>query len=138
MMLKRLRKRFLEAPQFFKFFFIGGAAAASDLAILYVLTEFFHLHYLLSAVVGFVVVTSAAFFAHKEITFRCARKDRMRQYSLFFLVNLAGLGLYSALLWIGVERLGLYYMAVAVVAKFLVFVWNFLANKFLTFKPHAV
>lgn len=60
----------------------------ADLVILYVLTEFAGLHYLESVVIGFVAVTSAAFYVHKKFTFQCARSDKFRQYASFVAINL--------------------------------------------------
>lgn len=104
-----------------------------------VLTEKFHVYYLHSVVIGFVLVTTAAFFVHKRVTFRCPRSDRFRQYSIFVTLNVIGLSAYSGLMWAGVERLRFHYLAVAFVSKFVIFVWNYLANKYVTFRPnHAI
>lgn len=86
--IKRFYRFLSKLPQFFKFFLIGGSAAVADLAILYVLTEFAGLHYLESVVIGFVVVTSAAFYVHKRFTFQCSRSDQFRQYASFVAINL--------------------------------------------------
>ena len=135
-MLHSIYKKIKKAPQFLKFFFIGGFFALLDLIILYILTDLFGFFYLYSAVLGFIIVTSFAFIVHKKFTFQCKREDRLRQYIFFFLVNLVGLALYSALLYIGVEYLEIFYLFVAVGAKLIVFVWNFLANKYITFRTH--
>lgn len=125
-----------KAPQFLKFFFIWGFFACMDLAILYVLTDIFWLYYLYSAVVGFIIVTSIAFIVHKKFTFQCKREDQLRQYASFFLINLIGLAIYSEVLYIGVEYFKIFYLFVAVGDKILVFIWNFLANKYITFRTH--
>ncbi len=133
-----LYKKIKNAPQFLKFFFIGGFFAFLDLVILYILTDILGLFYLYSAVIGFVIVTSIAFVVHKKFTFQCKREDKIIQYISFFLVNLTWLAIYSAILYGGVEYLHLFYLMVAVFGKFLVFVWNFLANKYITFRIHHV
>lgn len=135
-MVIKIYKKIRKLPQFLKFFFIGGFFALLDLIILYVLTDLFGFFYLYSAVLGFIVVTSFAFIVHKKFTFQCKREDRLRQYIFFFLVNLVGLSLYSAILYVGVEYLEVFYLSVAVFDKLLVFVWNFLANKYITFRTH--
>ncbi|EKD29987.1 MAG: GtrA family protein [uncultured bacterium (gcode 4)] len=133
-MHKKIYQRAKKAPQFLKFFFIGGFFAFSDLVILYVLTDIFGWFYLYSALFGFILITSLAFIVHKTFTFQCKREDRLRQYIFFFLVNTLGLGIYSWILYAGVEYLGIFYLYVAVIDKFIVFIWNFLANKFITFR----
>lgn len=98
-MLHPIYKKAKNAPEFLKFFFIGGFFAFLDLVILYILTDMLGWFYLYSAMVGFVIVTSIAFIVHKKFTFQCQREDRMRQYVFFFLVNLVGLGIYSCFLY---------------------------------------
>ncbi len=136
-MLDGIYKKIKKAPQFLKFFFIGGFFAFLDLVILYIFTDIFGWFYLYSTVFWFIIVTSIAFFIHKRFTFQCKREDRLRQYTLFFLVNIVGLGVYSWILYVWVEYLGIFYLYVAIVDKFLVFIWNFLANKYITFRIHS-
>lgn len=133
-MLDGIYKKIKKAPQFLKFFFIGSFFAFLDLVILYILTNIFGWFYLYSAVFGFIFVTSIAFFIHKKFTFQCKREDRLRQYIFFFLVNIIGLGIYSGILYIWVEYLGFFYLHVAILDKFLIFIWNFFANKYITFR----
>lgn len=127
-------KRIRKIPQLVRFFFIGGFFALADLVILYIMTDVFGWFYLVSAVFGFIIVTSIAFFVHKHITFQCKREDRLRQYVFFFVVNIIGLALYSGILLVGVEVFGWFYLAVAIAAKFIVFIWNYYANKHITFR----
>lgn len=94
-MLKEIHQKIKKAPQFLKFFFIGGFFAFSDLVLLYILTDIFGWFYLYSAVFGFILITSLAFFVHKKFTFQCKRQDRSRQYTFYFMINAIGLAIYS-------------------------------------------
>lgn len=120
-----------------KFILIWWISALTDLLFLYILTDIFWLHYLLSACISFNIVLLCAFFVHKKYTFSCDRTDVGRQYLSFFLINIITFGVYSALLFWWVEYLWFHYLVTAVLAKIFVFLCNFTANKYITFKKYV-
>lgn len=75
--------------QAIKFVIIGGLSALLDLGLLYLFTDVFGFYYLLSACMSFNIVLFIAFFVHKKYTFVCTRKDIMKQYISFFIVNVS-------------------------------------------------
>lgn len=111
-----------------------GLAALFDLFLLYVFTDFLHIHYLYSAILAFLFSVTFAYFFQKYITFRNYSKKHLLQWSLFLMFQLIGQWIYMFSLWIGVDVLLFHYMLVAVVAKWIVFLWNFFANHYLNFK----
>ncbi|GAB0174363.1 MAG: hypothetical protein HHAS10_02420 [Candidatus Altimarinota bacterium] len=123
--------------QLIKFIIIGGLSALLDLGLLYTFTDIFGFYYLVSACMSFNIVLLIAFFIHKKYTFDCKRKDIWRQYTSFFLVNVGSFGIYSLILYIGVDILKYHYIAIAIVGKILVMGLNFLASKYVTFASHA-
>lgn len=114
---------------------LGWALAAFlDLLLLYVFTEFFHLFYLYSSILAFCCSVSFAYFFQKYITFRNFSKDHIVQWLLFLIFQLIWQLLYMSILRIGVDKLHLYYMLVALLAKWIVFLRNYLANRHFNFK----
>ena len=55
-----MNKNFLK--EFGKYLIAGGTAFVFDVGILYVLTEYFEVHYLVSAIFGFAVGSIVAYF----------------------------------------------------------------------------
>ena len=58
-MKELLYKLFIEETkdtklQFFRYFFVGGFAAVVNIGLLFILTNFLHIHYLISNAVGFI------------------------------------------------------------------------------------
>ncbi|MBP9812453.1 GtrA family protein [Candidatus Gracilibacteria bacterium] len=123
--------------QLLKFVIIGGFSAVLDLILLYVFTDILGFYYLVSACMSFNIVLLIAFFVHKKYTFVCTRKDVWKQYLSFFLVNVSSFGVYSLLLFIGVDILKYHYIAIAMAAKILVMGLNFFASKYITFASNA-
>jgi len=112
----------------------GGFAAVLDLLLLYVFTGVSGIYYLHSAVLAFLISVSFAYFFQKYITFRNYSKKHLLQWSLFLAFQIVGQAVYMSLLWIGVDTLHIYYMLVAVIAKAIVFLWNYIANHYFNFK----
>lgn len=111
-----------------------GLAALIDLLCLWLFTDVFWLYYLLSAVLAFVISFTFGYFFQKYITFRNYSKKHILQWWLFLLFQLIGQWIYMLFLWIGVDNMHIYYMYVAVVAKWIAFVWNYISNHYFNFK----
>ena len=62
-------------------------------------------------------------FRHKE------GMSRRREFAVFVVLSVVGLGINNACMWAGVEWLGIHYLVVKIVATFLVMVWNFVTRK---------
>mgnify|MGYP001590398115 FL=1 len=56
--------------QFFKFIVIGVLNTIISLSVLYIFTEFFHIHYLISAVFAFLFAVTNSFIFNKIWTFK--------------------------------------------------------------------
>lgn len=119
--------------QFVVYFFIGGLSAVSDLFLLFIFVDYFHIFYLIAATISFSIISTAAFFLHKNYTFRHKERASKNQYFVFLIV--AGSGLLWSLffLFLFVSVFKLYYLVAAIIVKFIVLAWNFLMNKFVTF-----
>lgn len=113
-----------------KFGAVGIIAFVIDYGLLALLTEAFGINYLVSATVSFTVsvvfnyVASMRYvFTHKE------GMSRRREFVIFVVLSVIGLGLNNACMWAGVELLGAHYLIVKIGATFVVMVWNFVTRK---------
>lgn len=109
-------------------------AALLDIALLWVFTDVFHVYYLYSAILSFCFAFSFGYLFQKYITFRNYSKKHILQWGLFLLFQLIGQGIYMLFLWIGVDHIWIYYMYVAVIAKWIAFVRNYISNNYFNFK----
>jgi len=113
-----------ELWRYIKFSLAGLAGVPVNLTTLFLLTEYVHLHYILSAVAGFLVAGLVIFAIQTKWTFNdVRRKDRLVGVSLskFYAIRLLSELIYMGLLILLTEKLGLWYMLSAVVAICLAF-----------------
>ena len=72
-----------------KYIISGGTAAAVNLSSLYILTEFFHIWYIISATTAFIGAFAISFTLQKFWTFKDHETEGMhKQLSLYFIVIL--------------------------------------------------
>lgn len=109
-------------------------AALFDLFLLYICTDIIHIYYLYSAMIAFIFSVTFAYLFQKYITFKNFSKKHLSQGSLFFLFQLIGQVLYMSMLRVGVDGLHTYYIMVAILAKWIVFLRNYISNHYFNFK----
>lgn len=121
--------------QFVRYFFVGGFAFVVDFGLLYILTEYAGLHYLLSATLSFIsgllvnyVISCIWVFSNSKF------KNRLVEFLFFAAIGVVGLLLNDALIWLFTDCIGTHYMFSKIVAAAIVYLWNFFARKYLVFK----
>jgi len=135
-----LKKIFLQTTnntflQLFRYVFVGGVAFIVDFGFLYVLTEYAHLHYLLSATLSFILGLVTNYSISKIWVFsENTIKKRWLEFVVFSLIGVVGLGFNNLFLWIFTDYCSIHYMLSKVLATIIVFFWNFLSRKFILFK----
>lgn len=123
--------------EFFKFGIVGTLGAIINLGVLYALTDFAGIYYILSAVFAFIIAVTSNFFLNKIWTFREKVKDKTaRKYAQFFSVAVFALAVNLSILYSLTEFIGLWYMFSELIAKVIVFFINFAGNKFWTFRKN--
>ncbi len=116
--------------QFMKFGVVGVIAFCIDYGILALLTEVFGVNYLVSATISFTVsvvfnyVASMRYvFTHKE------GMSKRREFVIFVVLSVIGLGINNLCMWAGVELFGIHYLITKIGATAIVMVWNFVTRK---------
>ncbi len=121
--------------QLFRYTFVGGTAFLVDIGILFALTSVFHVYYLISAAVAFVVgvtvnyVLSIAWVFSSRSTTR-----RFVEFTVFASVGVVGLGLNETIMWFFTGALGLFYLYSKIISAAVVYLFNFAARKALLFR----
>lgn len=111
----------------------AGIATVVDFLFLYALTEFFGLHYLISAAIAYVFGMTTNYTLNKIYNFKNKSSEVKKQFLLFIFVALIGLGLNQIILYILVERFGLWYIFAKAVGVLIVMIWSFYGHKKITF-----
>lgn len=124
--------------QFTKFVIVGFSNLFIDFSIYLLLTRLADFHYLWANILSFTAATINSFFLNKKWTFRNTNRDYHRQYAKFYLVSGIGLGLNQLILFVLIESWHFYDILAKCVAVVIVTFWNFLGNRFWTFREAAV
>lgn len=116
--------------QFMKFGVVGVIAFCIDYGVLALLTEVFGVNYLVSATISFIVsvvfnyaASMRYVFTHKE------GMSKRREFVIFVVLSVIGLGINNLCMWAGVELFGIHYLITKIGATAIVMVWNFVTRK---------
>lgn len=116
--------------QFCKFSAVGGVAFLIDYGLLFIFTEFSHMHYLSSSMVSFTAATTFNYVYSTKYVFECKEdQNKAGQFTLFLLFGACGLLLNSMLMKIMVEQIEYHYMFAKLLSGAVVSVWNFTSRK---------
>ena len=117
--------------QFMKFGVVGVIAFVIDFGTMVALTELLGFNPVASAGVSYCVSTVFNYLASMRYVFR-HREDlsRTREFIIFVVLSLIGLGLNELIMWLGGITVGdRLYMITKIVATALVMFWNFFSRK---------
>lgn len=117
----------------------GAAAAASNLAILFILVHFGRTHYLYASVVAFIASVAVSFTLQKFWTFQDTRTHDMRaQFIRYSAVVLANLALNIGLMYLFVEKADLWYVLAQILTTSIVAVFGYIGYKHFVFHEHLL
>ncbi len=121
--------------QLFRSTFVGGIATIADIALLYLLTEYFHIYYLVSAIASFTLGVTVNYFLSISWVFtNRGFKNKWAEFGAFTIIGITGLGLNIFFIWVFTEYAHIHYLISKVIATILVFAWNFLSRKYFIFQ----
>lgn len=130
-LLKRTQNTYL---QFFRYGFVASVSLAVDFGGMVLLTEYCHLHYLIAACISFIGGLLTNYWLSRLWVFHSSRlEDRKKEFIIFAMIGIIGLGLTELLLWLLTDVAGLYYVLSKAIATILVYFWNFGARKKILF-----
>ena len=119
-----------------RYFFVGGAAAATDFA-LFALTIFVlgQEHWFAAGVFGFVVATAVNYALSVRLVFVAGvRFTKTNEIMLVFLVSLIGLVVNQGALWLFYKYAGIHILISKCLATGTAFVWNFIGRNNFIFR----
>jgi len=90
----------------------GGAAALTNMTVLFLLVHFGHLYYLYASILAFLISVGVSFTMQKFWTFRDTHvHDIHTQFARYVLVIVANLILNTLLMYTLVEKAGVWYLS---------------------------
>lgn len=116
---------------------VGLIAFIVDAGVLYGLTTFAGVNYLVSAASGFMLGLTTVYLLSLRFVFSDLKQRTNWTFTVFLFIGLIGLGLNEGIMWFFTEKLGLYYMASKIVSVTVVFFWNYVARKKFCFEVEA-
>ncbi len=116
--------------QIMKFGVVGVIAFVIDYGLMVVLTELAGVNYLISATVSFIVSVTFNYFASMRYVFTHKEgMSRRREFAIFVILSVIGLGINDLLMWLGTDIAGISYLITKIFATAVVMVWNFVTRK---------
>ena len=116
--------------QIVRYIVSGGTAAFINFALLYGLTEFLHVWYIASSIVGLVAGVFTSFFLQKLWAFENRSLTRIRiQFQQHALLSLANIGFNTLALYVLVEYLHAWYMFAQIVITVMLATMNYFIFK---------
>jgi len=121
--------------EFIKFSIVGIVNTFVNLLVLFILTEFFGVYYLISAVFAFLAAVTNSFILNKIWTFNYKLKNNLHiKYTQFLIVSVIAFFVNLWILYFFTEYLHFYYLLSQIIGIVCNLIINFLGNKLWTFK----
>ncbi|MBM2820660.1 MAG: hypothetical protein HW405_420 [Candidatus Berkelbacteria bacterium] len=120
--------------QFVKFALVGVSSTAIDWGIYLILTRFIGVYYLMAKVLSFAISMINSYIWNRRWTFKSNDPAKLREFIKFLTIALVGVVLNTFIMYMIVDLVHLGDLYGLVFASAIVMFWNFLANKFYTFK----
>jgi len=124
--------------QFVKFGIVGVSSTIIDWGIYLGLTRLLGFFYLDAKVISFLFSVINSYILNRSWTFRSTDPKKLHQFGKFLVVAAVGLGLNALIMYLVVSKLHLHDIIGLIFASAIVMFWNFLINKFWTFKEVAL
>ena len=121
--------------EFIRFAIVGVLNTLIHLSILYFLTEYLHIYYILSSLIGFSLAVTNSFILNTIWTFKKNIREKAGfRYTKFFVISTLAAVINLALLYLITEFLGVWYILSQIVATGFSLVVNFIGNKYWTYR----
>ncbi|MFA7685578.1 MAG: glycosyltransferase [Candidatus Gracilibacteria bacterium] len=123
-----------KSKQFIKYCIVGGLNTFIDIGALYLFVEYLKIAVIPSSVLSFIIAVANSFLMNKLWTFKDKSTNYRKQFIKFLIVSIIGLGLNTAFMFTFVSLLSMWYILSKIITSLIVLTWNFLVNRFWTFR----
>ncbi|MBE7044066.1 MAG: GtrA family protein [Ruminococcaceae bacterium] len=115
--------------QLFKFAIVGVIAAIVDVGVLVLLKEKLFVDVLLASSISFCVSVTVNYLLSMTFVFKSKKQNKIKEFILFILLSIGGLGLNQFILWLGIKFTSIHYLIVKFLAMVIVPIYNFVTRK---------
>lgn len=115
--------------QLIKFGIVGVIAAIVDVGVLVALKELLHADVLLASAISFSVSVTVNYLLSMSFVFKSRNQSKLKEFIIFVILSIGGLGLNQLILWIGVEFTTIHYLVIKFLAMVIVPIYNFITRK---------
>ena len=123
--------------QIFKFGVVGGTAFLIYYGVMIALTELCGINYLISSGISFVVSVIYNYILSVRWVFEVDENgDKRKEFVIFIVLSLIGLGLNQLLMWVFVSMIHIFYMVAKIIVTAIVMLYNFITRKLFLEKKH--
>ena len=129
-LLKRLYAKF---RHLILYGIIGSFTASLDFLVFTLLTRVLDINYLVANCISVLVGITTSFYLNRTYNFKVSDKTAQR-FSIFLAVGLTGLLMSNLILWVGIDKMHLNESITKLASIVLVVFFQFLFNKFITFR----
>ena len=113
---------------------IGSFSSGLDFLIYTILVQIVGLQYLVANCISVLGGISTSFYLNRNYNFK-VKDHTKRRFSIFLTVGLCGLVMSNLILYLCIDNLGMDKLISKLLSIVLVVFFQFLVNKYLTFKP---
>lgn len=129
-----IKKHMTVYGEAFRYGVTGLVCFGVDFLSLIVGTEIFHIYYLFSTAIAFVVGFIVNYvLSVKWVFLQRKLSNKNQERSVFLVIALVGLGLTEFCMWFFTDIVGVYYIYSKLLTTGTVFIWNFGAKKKILF-----
>ena len=132
-MINRLLSNFTDKERIeevIRFLIVGGGCFLLDYILLYVLTEYMHIGYLVSSAIAFTVSLLVNYILCLLVVFNVKHQSSL-EIGLFIITSLIGLIINQGVMWFLVEIIAWWYMFAKVIASGIVMIWNYITKRYI-------
>ena len=115
--------------QLIKFGIVGVIATVVDFGVLMFLKELIHIDVLVASAVAFSVSVIANYILSMLFVFKGSESGKLKEFIIFVALSIGGLLINQFIMWIGTEKLTVYYIWVKIFACIFVPIYNFVTRK---------
>lgn len=124
--------------QFVKFAIVGASSTVIDWGIFYLLDFTLGVYYLTAKVLSFSIAVINSFIWNRHWTFRSTNPNKRQEFIKFLIIALVGLTINALIMYFSVTIYHTRKIVGLIFATGITTFWNFLVNKFWTFKDGPV
>lgn len=120
--------------RFLRYAFVGLVTFGLDLALLFVLIDFFLVSPVIAAGIAFLIAVTLNYVVSRRYVFSKTQRGIKTGYGNFLIIVLVGLGFVMGGMYLLVSVLGFNYFIARLLVASCTGIWNYLMNLYVNFK----